>query len=134
MLNHIGRFLRIFFGCHARPDRSFYFRGRQFPICARCTGELVGMLMGIPIAICFGCPDFWVACVLTIPLVVDGFTQRLTAYESNNMRRLWTGILFGIALIFMFIYFHRTCVHIAAWILKFFYDPQEVDRVMGRFI
>ena len=92
------------------------------------------MLMGIPIAICFGCPDFWVACVLMIPLVVDGFTQRLTAYESNNMRRLWTGILFGIAFIFMFIYFHRICVHIAAWILKFFYNPQDVDRVMGRFI
>lgn len=134
MLNRIGRFLRIFFGCHARPDRSFYFRGKQFPICARCTGELIGMLLGIPIAICFGCLNFWVACLLMLPLVIDGFTQRLTAYESNNMRRLWTGILFGIAFIAMFIYFHRMCVYIAAWILKFFYDPQEVDRVMGRFI
>ena len=134
MANRIGRFLRIFFGCHARPDRSFYFRGRQFPICARCTGELVGMLLGIVIAICFGCPDFWVVCLMMLPLVVDGFTQRLTAYESNNIRRLWTGILFGIAFIFMFIYFHRFCVRIAAWILKLFYDPQEVDRVMERFV
>lgn len=134
MANRIGRFLRIFFGCHARPDRSFYFRGRQFPICARCTGELVGMLLGIVIAICFGCPDFWVACLMMLPLVVDGFTQRLAAYESNNIRRLWTGILFGIAFIFMFIYFHRFCVRIAAWILKLFYDPQEVDRVMERFV
>ncbi len=134
MANRIGKFLRIFFGCHARPDRSFYFRGRQFPICARCTGELVGMLLGIVIAICFGCPDFWVVCLLMLPLVVDGFTQRLTAYESNNIRRLWTGILFGIAFIFMFIYFHRFCVRIAAWILKLFYDPQEVDRVMERFV
>lgn len=130
----MGRFLQIFFGCHARPDRSFYFRGKQFPICARCTGELVGMVIGILIAVCYGCPNFWLTCLMMVPLVVDGFTQRLTAYESNNMRRLWTGILFGIALIFMFIYFHHFCVHIAAEILKLFYDPQEVDRVMERFL
>lgn len=134
MLNRLGVFLRIFFGCHARPDRSFYFRGKQFPICARCTGELVGMLIGIFIAICFGVLNFWIACLMMIPLVVDGFTQRLTAYESNNIRRLWTGILFGIAFIFMIIYFHRTCVYIAAWILKLFNDPQDVDRVMMRFL
>lgn len=134
MAKRIGRFLQILFGCHARPDRSFFFRGRQFPICARCTGELVGMLIGIFVAVCFGCLDFWVTCLLMLPPIVDGFTQRLTAYESNNMRRLWTGILFGFALIFMFIYFHRTCVHIAGWILKLFNDPQEVDRVMERFI
>lgn len=134
MAKRIGRFLQIFFGCHARPDRSFYFRGRQFPICARCTGELVGMIIGILIAVCCGCLDFWIVCLMMLPLVVDGFTQRLTAYESNNMRRLWTGILFGIAFIFMFIYFHRFCVHIAGWILKLFNDPQKVDRVMERFI
>lgn len=134
LANRIGRFLQIFFGCHARPDRSFYFHGKQFPICARCTGELVGMLAGILVAVCFGIPSFWIVCLMMLPLVVDGFTQRLTAYESNNIRRLWTGILFGIAFIFMFIYFHRTCVHIAAWILKFFYEPQTVDRVMERFL
>lgn len=132
--NRVGRFLQIFFGCHARPDRSFYFHGKQFPICARCTGELVGMLGGIPLAVCFGIPSFWVVCLMMLPLVADGFIQRLTAYESNNIRRLWTGILFGIAFIFMFVYFHRTCVHIAGWILKFFNDPQDVDRVMERFL
>lgn len=134
MANGIGKFLRIFFGCHARPDRSFYFRGKQFPICARCTGELVGMLLGILIAVCFDGPSFWISCLMMFPLVVDGFTQRLTAYESNNIRRLWTGILFGIAFIFMLIYFHRACIHIAGWILKLFSDPQDVDRVMKRFL
>ena len=92
------------------------------------------MLIGIIIAICYGCLDFWVMFVMMLPLIVDGFTQRLTKYESNNLRRLWTGILFGVAFIFMFIYFHRICVHIAGWILKFFNDPQEVDRVMKRFM
>lgn len=135
LANRIGKFLRIFFGCHARPDRSFYFRGKQFPICARCTGELIGMLGGVVIAVCFGYPSFGMVCLMMLPLVVDGFTQRLTAYESNNLRRLWTGILFGIAFIFMLIYFHRTCIHIAAGILKLFTDdPQKVDRVMERFM
>lgn len=32
----------------APPDRSFHFRdGTPFPICARCTGELVGILAGL---------------------------------------------------------------------------------------
>ncbi|RGF93239.1 DUF2085 domain-containing protein [Ruminococcus sp. AM54-1NS] len=38
-------------GCHQRPDRSFFFHGWQFPVCARCTGVLAGQLVGIPIAI-----------------------------------------------------------------------------------
>ena len=50
----MGRFLRIFFGCHARPDRSFYWNGKPFPICARCTGELAGMIAGIPLILLWG--------------------------------------------------------------------------------
>lgn len=70
-----------------------------------------------------------------LPLVADGFTQKLTAYESNNTRRLITGILFGIAFVFMLIYFHRTCVCIAGWILKLFAkDPQKIDRAMELFL
>ncbi|MEI3349189.1 MAG: DUF2085 domain-containing protein [Dysosmobacter sp.] len=29
-------------GCHQRPDRSFFFHGKQFPVCARCTGVFLG--------------------------------------------------------------------------------------------
>lgn len=36
-------------GCHQRPDRSFFFRGRQFPLCARCTGVLLGYFLAIPL-------------------------------------------------------------------------------------
>lgn len=135
MAHKLGRFLQLFFGCHARPDRSFYFKGKQFPICARCTGELVGMISGILIAVIWGYPRFYIVILLMLPLVFDGTLQKLTSYESTNMRRLFTGILFGIALIFMFIYFHVTCFKIAAEILKLFSDdPQKIERALDIFI
>ena len=133
MHTKIGRFLRIFFGCHARPERSFFYKGKQFPICARCTGELVGMIAGIPIAVCFGCPDFWVVLLLMIPMLFDGFLQLLTRYESGNYRRLFTGILFGVALIFCLIYFHRICIWLAGNLLKLFGgDPVKIDWAVDR--
>lgn len=130
----MGKFLRILFGCHARPDRSFFFRGKQFPICARCTGELVGIVTGIPLAAVLGVPGFWVVVCMMIPMVFDGVLQLVTPYESGNIRRLLTGILFGIAFIFFLIYFHRTCVYIAGNILKLFVDdPLKIDRAMKAF-
>lgn len=129
----MGKFLRLFFGCHARPDRSFYFRGKQFPICARCTGELVGMIVCIPTLIFWGCPSFGIVLLLMVPLIIDGSVQKLTSYESGNIRRLITGILFGMALIFTFVYFHRTCVWIAGEILKWFgADPAAAARITKR--
>lgn len=130
----MAKFLRLFFGCHARPDRSFYFRGKQFPICARCTGELVGMILCIPTLIFWGCPSFGIVLLLMVPLIVDGSIQKLTTYESGNIRRLITGILFGMALIFTFVYFHRTCVWIAGELLKWLgADPAAVTRITKRF-
>lgn len=52
----------------------------------------------------FGHPSAMGCCLLLIPLIVDGVVQLLSAYESKNIRRLWTGTLFGyglIGLIFM---------------------------------
>ncbi len=130
----MAKFLRLFFGCHARPDRSFYFRGKQFPICARCTGELVGMILCIPTLIFWGCPSFGIVLLLMVPLIVDGSVQKLTSYESGNIRRLITGILFGMALIFTFVYFHRTCVWIAGEILKWFgADSEAITRITKLF-
>ncbi len=130
----MGRFLRIFFGCHARSDRSFFFRGKQFPICARCTGELIGILCGIPIIVFVGCADFPVTAAMMLPMVADGFLQLLTPYESGNYRRLVTGFLFGIAFVFLLVYFHRICVTIAGMILKLFMDAEKVERAMQYFL
>ena len=89
----MGKFLRIFFGCHARPDRSFYWHGRQFPICARCTGELAGILIGIPAILLLGRLSVPVMILFMLPMLIDGFVQLLTKYTSTNLRRVVTGFL-----------------------------------------
>lgn len=39
---------------------------------------------------------------MMIPMLIDGFTQRLTTYESTNIRRFITGFLFGIGITSLF--------------------------------
>ncbi len=34
-------------GCHQMPERSFFYKGYQFPLCARCTGVFAGEIAGI---------------------------------------------------------------------------------------
>ena len=91
------KWLPIFFGCHCRPDRSFFYKGKQFPVCARCTGELAGILAALATWWLYHPGPLWSAALL-LPLVLDGVIQLCTAYESRNRRRLWTGILFGYGL------------------------------------
>lgn len=94
----LRRWLPLVFGCHCRPDRSFRFRdGTPFPICARCTGELAGILAA---AVTYWLirPPAAVAAALLLPMLADGFAQLCTSYESGNYRRLVTGALFGYGL------------------------------------
>ncbi len=102
MKKWIYRWLPRFFGCHARPDRSFYINNIKLPICARCTGELIGILFAM-ISNFFYIPSAKILFVLLIPMVIDGFLQLLTKYESNNLKRVITGFLFGYALFSLFI-------------------------------
>ena len=96
------KWLPIIFGCHCRDDRSFYYKGRKFPICARCTGELVGIVIGTLFFIFFQ-PKFLILLFVLIPMILDGSIQMLTTYESTNLRRLVTGVLFGYGLVTLFL-------------------------------
>ncbi len=64
------------------------------PVCARCEGELFGILAAL-IAIWWMRPPYWLMAVIMIPMIADGLIQGLTKYESTNRRRLITGVLFG---------------------------------------
>lgn len=95
------KWLPIFCGCHRKKERSFHYKGKQFPVCARCTGELIGMLFAL-VTCFFLRPPLWICILLMLPMIADGLVQRLTPYESNNIKRVITGFLFGYALV-MFI-------------------------------
>lgn len=96
------KWLPILFGCHCRDDRTFHWHGRKFPVCARCTGELAGILCSIAGSFFF-LPHAGVCLLLMLPLLIDGFVQLKTAYESTNFRRFVTGFLFGYALLALFV-------------------------------
>ena len=90
---------RKMWGCHQRPERSFFVCGYQFPICARCTGVLIGYLCSL-LLLLVGCLIHPLICLLLLaPLIVDGGIQLLFNILSNNTRRVITGIVFGIGFI-----------------------------------
>ena len=93
-IRFIYKWLPIFCGCHRRPERSFFVKGYQMPVCARCEGELFGILAGL-IAVWFIRPPYWLMAVIMLPMIADGLIQGFTKYESTNWRRLITGFLFG---------------------------------------
>ena len=102
MKEWLYKWLPIIFGCHCREDRSFYYKGHKFPICARCTGELVGMILSL-----FSCFFFrlsiLVSVLLLLPMITDGVIQAVSSYESNNAKRFITGLLFGYGIIMLFV-------------------------------
>jgi uncharacterized membrane protein len=77
--------------CHQRPDRSFFFRRRQVPLCARCFGLLFGVLL-VPLYR----PDLRLAAALIFVMLLDGCTQALHLRESRNWLRFLTGIGFSL--------------------------------------
>lgn len=103
MIFWIYKWLPRFCGCHCRDDRSFHYHGRRFPVCARCTGELVGILAA---ALCY--PFFHTSVLWTLlmmlPMVLDGGVQALSSYESTNGKRFITGFLFGWGLLTLFLF------------------------------
>lgn len=104
MEEKIYKWLPIIFGCHTRADRSFFYKGKKFPICARCTGELIGIIFSLLSSFIY-IPSVKLSLILMIPMIIDGFTQSLTKYESNNILRVITGFLFGYGIFSLFVIF-----------------------------
>lgn len=87
--------------CHRIPERSFFYKGRQFPVCARCTGVYMSILT-VPIIryLDFGANTLVLGgIILAIPMAVDGLTQLFGLRKSNNHLRLVTGFIGGIGVL-----------------------------------
>lgn len=84
-------------GCHQLPERSFFWKGHQFPVCARCTGVAIGQAFAVFIAFIKDIPLKISILCLSI-MGIDWGIQELGIKESTNYRRLFTGILGGFGL------------------------------------
>ena len=84
-------------GCHQMPERSFFWRGYQFPVCARCTGVFLGQIAGMLTYALYQMP--WRRSSFFLFLMfLDWFLQRMKLLPSTNPRRLITGLLCGYTL------------------------------------
>ena len=82
--------------CHQRKDRSFSWKGKYFPLCARCTGIHAGYLSMLLFAFEIWKLDFWLSVFLMSLTYIDGWVQAFVGIESTNTRRFVTGLLSGI--------------------------------------
>ena len=85
-------------GCHQISSRSFFYKNYQFPLCARCTGIIIGELIIAPIVLLLGFNNIYLNIVLFLLMAIDGTLQYFKILESNNIRRLITGLSAGYAM------------------------------------
>jgi uncharacterized membrane protein len=105
--------------CHRIDARSFHLGDRQLPLCARCTGTFLGVIVGVAILILLGrgrsvvWPRRSVFAVLVftaVPWGFDGvnsyaylFPQLPHLYTPQNWLRLTTGTFLGLAMAAVFL-------------------------------
>ncbi|WP_296790545.1 DUF2085 domain-containing protein [uncultured Methanobrevibacter sp.] len=89
--------------CHRIPERSFFIKGHQFPVCARCTGFYTGLIVYLVFNYFFehnyDINTLIISIILMIPAAVDGLTQYFGPRESTNTLRFITGFIGGLGLI-----------------------------------
>ena len=95
-----------YWGCHQLPERSFFIGGYQLPVCAQCTGIILGDIVAL-FSAQFSIHPL-IGILLMLPLVVDGSVQFKTRYRSTNVRRLITGTLFGFGMVSIIIFIVHT--------------------------
>jgi len=100
--------------CHRLPERSFFYKGKQFPVCARCTGVFLGRLLALALY-WFLKPVWWVVVLCALVMFVDWFIQHIELLESTNVRRLITGILGGYAVL-------SVEIHVVVVVIRFIWQ------------
>ena len=81
-------------------DRTFHLVlfGKDIYLCARCTGQYIGLAAFLLYSWLGGWPSvpLWIVCILPVFSAADWLTQTLQLRCSNNILRALTGALFGI--------------------------------------
>ncbi len=91
-------------GCHQLAERSFFYKKKyQFPVCARCTGVIIGQTIAIICLFIFKL-EWWINLLFLLPMGIDWGLQFLKILKSTNIRRLITGLLGGFGLTYIYYY------------------------------
>ncbi|MED3622505.1 DUF2085 domain-containing protein [Neobacillus thermocopriae] len=98
--------------CHQLEERSLLVSEKPLSVCARCTGIYIGILSTclylfiVKRKTSITIPTIKMSFFLLLfmlPLIIDGLGSYAHLFNSDNVRRLITGICFGLVLPF-FIY------------------------------
>lgn len=88
--------------CHRKPERSFFIKQYQFPVCSRCTGFYISLVIYFTYTyynyVNYNIELLFLAILLLLPSYIDGLTQFKGLRTSNNTLRLITGLLGGLGL------------------------------------
>lgn len=91
--------------CNLKPDRAPHINGKAFILCWRCSMVIISFMF-VHVLYFYRIVDFklewWQIGLLLCPLVIDGLVQKYTAYESNNLKRIVTGGMFGVGVYCIF--------------------------------
>lgn len=90
-------------GCHQMPERSFFYHGKQFPVCARCTGVFIGQSAAVILALFKLTLKLPISLILICTMGLDWCIQALNIKQSTNIRRLITGICGGLGVFSLYI-------------------------------
>lgn len=85
-------------GCHQMAERSFFYKGKQFPVCARCTGVFIGHFLSVLLFLLKKQIPFRICCILIAIMGVDWTIQEAGIKPSTNRRRVISGFCGGLGL------------------------------------
>ena len=84
-------------GCHQMSERSFFIKGYQFSVCARCTGVIISYFLALILFKKYKVP--WQLCIIMAGIMLtDWSLQYFGIKESTNSRRFVTGLIGGFGL------------------------------------
>lgn len=101
--------------CHRIGTHSYYFGGRPFSLCARCTGQYLGFIWGLIYQVLRGkkrsgfpsTAGVLLMAAIFVLYLLDGLNSvvhlypgldHLSFYQPTNALRLFTGLGFGIVI------------------------------------
>lgn len=105
-------------GCHQLPERSFFLNGKQFPVCARCTGVTIGQTLAVIYFFITKNAKIGLSIFLLGIMGLDWGLQEFKIKSSTNVRRLITGVCGGFGIILFYIWGFQKIVKFFKYVMK----------------